>query len=233
MNLFSFIASALITLTPALCSAEILQNIEPLDTLGDIKLKYPNAALTRVKAAWVTEDQDFFKLTGQGFPGELFIAFSDGRPNLRKLAKVTKKRMEEQGPDASSLVLDMQEKFANESDDDALNVQWVRWAPPSPIPLERYKSKYGEPSKCDFTNDTMQPYCEWSTRGILVKLSDDRKLVFFVEASFTIAEQRAAYQKRGWDVPLELKEEVPSKKPTANVDGKKGSAAKSLPAATR
>lgn len=91
MNRYSFIASAFIALTPAFCSAEILQNIEPLDSLGDIKLKYPNAVLTRVKAAWVTEDQDFFKLTGQGFPGELFIAFNDSRPGFRKLVTATKK----------------------------------------------------------------------------------------------------------------------------------------------
>lgn len=117
--------------------------------------------------------------------------------------------------------------MANQSDDDALDVKWVRWVPASPIPLERYKSKYGESSKCDFSKVDMQPYCEWSQHGLFVNLSDDRKLVFSVEANFTLAEQRAAYRNRGFDLPNWLKEEPTSKKPTANPDGKKAGSTKS------
>jgi hypothetical protein len=73
----------------AVCSighAEILQGITPLDTLGDVKRKYPNAAIARVKAAWVTESEAFYSLSGPGFPGTLYIAFSDSRPFFKQMS---------------------------------------------------------------------------------------------------------------------------------------------------
>ncbi|MEI8305345.1 MAG: hypothetical protein WCG13_18870 [Burkholderiales bacterium] len=225
MRLATFALSAALTMLSAACDAEVLHNIEPLDTLGSIKKKYPNATLTRVKAAWVTEDQDFFRLEGSGFPGELMIAFRDGRAGFR--LEAARKREEAIAAGKSEAgARSVFEDFANESDDEALSVDWVRWVPSRPIPLERYKSKYGEPTKCDFTADSMAPFCQWMPRLLLVMLTDDKKLVLSVEAAFTKAERRAAWLKRHGFVPNFLKEEPTSQPPGKNAIEKKPPAAK-------
>lgn len=70
-------------LVMAASHAEILQGIEPLDTLGDIRKKFPNAQLQPIKAAWVKEDQAFYSLEGVGLPGKIRLAFDDSRPSWR------------------------------------------------------------------------------------------------------------------------------------------------------
>lgn len=178
-------------------SAEILHNMQPLDTLGDIRKKYPNATISRVKAAWVTEGQDFFQLKGVGFPGELMLAFSDNRPFFRKELETTQLAAQSGRP-VSDALLDIQKSAANATDDNALKISWVRWAPYDPLPLERFKAKYGAPTKCDFLDTDMTPYCQWAARGLSVRLSDDRKDVLFVEAQFTVNEYVAACLARGY-----------------------------------
>lgn len=205
------LAGVLLALAAACAHAEVLHGVEPLDTLGTIKKKYPNAKLTRIKAAWVTEDEDFFRLEGQGFPGTLYIAFSDGRPGWRRQSAEQQQNQVAQGASAPT-AQSFTEFLASESDDDALIVNWLRWVPDVPIPMERYKSKYGEPGKCDFKADSMQPYCEWAIRGLIVALSDDKKLVLSAEATYTKAEMRAAWRRRGTFMPDWLKEE-PSPEP--------------------
>lgn len=204
------VCAALLAASVAIASAEILQGVRPFDTLGDIKKMYPNATMKPVKAAWVTEDKGFYRLSGEGFPGELYVAFSDTRPFARSTAARVRKEAAEATPatEPDTRVLD---RIAQQSDDDALTVEWVRWVPASPIPFERYKSKYGEPAKCDFSADTMQPYCSWPSRELLVALTDDRKMVTNAEAQFTKAEQRAAYLARFGTVPDWLKEPAENK----------------------
>lgn len=208
---FVFFFSSLIS---ASCIAEVLHNIEPLDTLGDIKKKYPNATLTRVKAAWVTEDQDFFSLEGPGFPGSLKIAFWDNRPEFRRDAEAARLNRPADKPDSESAMERVSNYLADRPDDDALHVNWVRWVPTAPIPMSRYRAKYGEPSKCEFSEDTMEPYCLWGARALTVRLTDDQKQVLMIEAGFTSAERRAAYVKRGVEIPDGLKE-APKSSPRA------------------
>ncbi len=212
MKFFAYLTGVLLSIVAASSGAEILHGVEPLNTLGDIKKKFPNALVTRVRAAWVTENEDFYSLKGEGFPGVLYIAFQDERPTYRRrVADLKSLQVELSERQASEL--QFAEKIGNNSDDVALNVEWVRWVPSSPIPLERYKSKYGEPSKCDFKADTMAPYCTWQSRSLTVNLSDDKKLVLHAEAAFTVAEQRIAWKARFNFVPDYLAElpDVPSK----------------------
>jgi hypothetical protein len=205
----------LVLLFSGLLRAEELQGVQPTDTLGDIKKKFPNAQFTRVKAAWVTDEQDFFSMWGSGFPGTLYLAFTDGRPGLRK-------QLAEQPPpadgDASARqVREVVQGLANQSDDEALTINWVRWVPAQPIPLQRYKSKYGEPTKCDFSPDDMRPFCQWDKRALVVNLSDDQKFVLSAESSFTREEYRAAWLRTVGYLPDWLKDAAPAapnKKPT-------------------
>jgi hypothetical protein len=181
--------------------AEILHGVLPLTSLGEVRKQYPNANFTNVKAAWVTEAEAFYEMKGDGFPGKLMLAFTDSRPLFRVFAKAEC----EPEPKPSC---DLYKAFAGEADIDALNVNWVRWIPPAPIPISRYKSRYGEPSKIDYGLADMRPYAEWTSFGLIAHLSDDKQQVIFVDTTFTKAEKRRAYQLKGWILPDFLKEET-------------------------
>ncbi len=189
------------------CSAEILQGVFPLDDLKDIKLKYPNGQFQRINAAWVTPDQAFIQLSGRGFPGELFLAFFDERAKAKKYVA-------DKCVDTSTLPVDplcqLHKWVASRSDEDALTIDWVRWVPAQGIPFERYRSKYGEPTKVDFDNNTMIPFAYWDAAELRANLSDDKKLVLSVETAFTRSEIRQAWlRKHGW-VPDALKDPQPA-----------------------
>jgi hypothetical protein len=201
-HLLKCIVSAVVLLTCNLVSAEILHGVFPFDTLKVIKAKYPNARFERVNAAWVTENQAFFKMTGNGFPGTLFVAFGDARPSHKK-DFAEKCMFPAQTVDA---ICTVKKRLSEETDDDALSTSWVRWIPQAAIPLDRYKSKYGEPT-FEFAQDTMAPYASWKSVALLAGLSDDKKFVLAVETSFSRAELHAAWVREAGVVPNFLKDE--------------------------
>jgi hypothetical protein len=198
-----------------LAAAEELHGVQATDKLGEIRAKFPNAVFTRVKAAWVTSEEDFFSMTGKGFPGTLYLAFTDSRPKARK--RLSEEPETAEDDKSKQTMRALLQKWANESDDDALMVKWIRWVPPEPIPMQRYKAKYGEPTTCDFGISDMQPYCEWKSNALVASLSDDQKYVLRVESDFTKAELRAAWLRKAGFVPDHLKEEtedrLPEKRP--------------------
>ena len=211
MEVFRNIVLAAAVLSYGAAHSEILQGIAPLDTLGDVKHKYPNAVITAVKAAWVTEDQAFYSLSGQGFPGVIYIAFEDDRPGYRKQLAAPSAM----GAASEAAQVALLAPLANQSDDAALTVMWTRWVPEQPIPMARYKAKYGQPTKCDFQTATMQPYCSWESRSLMVNLSDDQLKVLTVEAHFTDAEQRLVWKTRYGFVPPWLTATEPAKAPSS------------------
>jgi hypothetical protein len=203
---------------------ELLHEVQPFDSLGDIKKKYPNAYFSRVKAAWVNENQDFFSMGGQGFPGTLYLAFTDRRPYWRAEIKKSENVDAEQHSALFGSILAAQEKrnkeiaekLATESDDDALLISWVRWVPREAIPMQRFKSKYGEPNKCDFSSTDMTPYCIWKNRNLIVNLSDDQKMVLTVESQFTKEEINKRLAEKGY-APLPSDEKIsPDTSPSVN-----------------
>ena len=212
-------------LVPAIASAEILHGVYFFDTLKAVKEKYPNGQFGRVKAAWVTEAEAFYQMTGTGFPGTLFVAFTDSRPaNKKYLAENCGEPISDDNAAGCKIV----RSIANENDDDALQVKWVRWAPAQPIPLERYRSKYGEPTKIDFENDTMTPYARWDTVALDARLSDDKKMVLYITTAFTRSETRAAWLRTVGFVPEFLKDEPTPKVPLEQKDKPKAPLKKTL-----
>ena len=171
--------------------AEILQNVYPYNTLGDIRARYPQAEFKRVAAAWVTEDQAFYSMQGAGFVGTLYLAFSDQRPQWKRRATATV------GVDFNALSLEDQVARNNawKPDDEALVIAWVRWIPPKPIPLSRLKARYGNPSKCDFDNSDFTPLCHWPARALVVQTTDDHQMATLLETGFTEDERRAELRK--------------------------------------
>lgn len=194
-------------------NAELLFGIGPLETLGDIRKRFPNATFKQVKAAWVKEDQGLYSMEGPGHPGKLVLAFSDGRPLWRELAASARSAVQAASePTQGDLDwASRSSELAHESDDVSLTISWVRWIPPAPIPLTRYKAKYGQPDKCGFSDADMSPYCEWTSRALLVELSDDQRNVIQAETAFTRAEMRAAHLRKYQRVPDYLKDEPASK----------------------
>ena len=201
-HLLKCIISAVVILTCTEGSAEILHGVFPYDTLKVIKAKYPNAQFERVNAVWVTEGEAFFKMTGKGFPGTLYVAFTDSRP-IHKRNFEEKCLFPAQTVDA---LCKINKKFSEQTDDDALSTQWVRWTPIAAIPLERYKGKYGEPT-FQFAQDTMAPTARWKSVELLANLSDDKKFVLSVETVFSRAELRAAWVRDTGVLPDFLKDE--------------------------
>jgi hypothetical protein len=162
--------------------AEILHGVVPYDSLGEIKKKFPNGKFVRVPAAWVAEGQDFWSMTGSGFSGILYFAFTDYRPLNRKAARDQCNPVQMQ---LAENVCQMIQKIAGQSDEDGLIVSWVRWVPPSPLPMDRYRLKYGEPTKFGLDENTMEPNATWEKAALTAQISDDKKSVFFVTTSFT------------------------------------------------
>jgi hypothetical protein len=186
----------------SVANAEIYQGIIASSTLGEIKKKFPNASITAVKAAWVTSSDGFYSMTGVGLPGLTYLAFSDSRPWFAKEIADQQRIIEDQQalPDSDNktkklksakALLEIYTPYANEGDDEALVINWIRWVPTAPIPIARYVAKFGAPTKTAFKDDTMQPYSTWIAKGLSVTLSDDQKFVINVEYSFTPAEQQA------------------------------------------
>ena len=182
--------------------AEIYQGIRPDSSLGDVKRMFPNALITKVNAAWVTESDGFYVMTGNGLAGQIYLAFSDHRPRYRERVSRLEQQIKElhERPqsdtdpaklEALNTVLGLTRKMAEEATDEALRIQWVRWVPVSPIPLTRYITKYGKPTKSGFTENEMRQYSAWPARGVSVSLSDDGKLVLATEFEFTDKETKA------------------------------------------
>lgn len=195
---------------PLQAHSEIYQGIQYLDTLGDIKAKFPNAIIENLNPAWATEYDALYSVRGTGLTGSIIIKFTDTRPYWRnEWDKIPPEKVDETDRGQSITF-----KFMNESDEEALTVEWVRWVPEQYIPLERYISKYGKPDKSGYSDDDMKPYKEWTSKGILVILSDDGKYVGRVDFAFTVAERRQAWKEKHGYIPDKLKEKKTQKAPT-------------------
>ena len=171
--------------------AEVFFGVTYEASLGDIKKLYPNAQYTKVTTAWLTENEAFFKVTGSGLGGELRIAFTDYRPGMRKLAQET----------TDQELAETYRKAASKSEDESLRVDWVRLIYTSPIPLEAFKKKYGQPTPCSH-DETFDLKCRWPAKAIVANMSKDGNFVHSADTSFTQQEKRDGYQKNwGWTPP--------------------------------
>lgn len=207
-----FIFSILII--PTLAYAEIYLNIRPFDSLGDVRNKFPGGVFEKIVPAWAKERDVLFKITGEGLSGSIIIKFYDWRPlsrkylqyyideqNLRKGEVVNNQESipsfikEYHDDQLESLIRSRQAELnKNEDDDKVLTVEWVRWSPDNPIPLQRFITKYGKPEKSGFDDSSMVPYKEWE-RGITVYLSDDGKMVLLIQYDFNNEEL-----SKEWDI---------------------------------
>ena len=171
--------------------AEIYKDFLPNDTLASIKVKYPNASFEPIKAAWVKENEAFVALKGVGISGTINLKFSNTDWLWKGFIKYNQDLIEK-NPTADNSELENKIKEVNAilnlPLDQRLSLDWLRWIPIQPIPFDRLVSKYGTPEKCDFGSEDFRPYCEWTSKGVNTNLSDDKKLVYSIEYTFTNSE---------------------------------------------
>lgn len=173
--------------------AEIYKGIGPFSSLGDVKAIFPHAEIGKLDAAWVQPGEALYEISGGGITGTIVIKFDDGRPNFRKLA----------ADETDSKMADFYKSLANDPDDKALTVSWVRWVPDTAIPLQRLLSKYGKPSESGF-NDEYRPYRKWESKGVHVILSENEKYVFRIDHYFTKDEIKQYWRDKHGFVPKYL-----------------------------
>lgn len=186
----------ILLLTSFNVSAEIYNDIRPLDKLGDVKAKFPNAKIKQMNPAWLQPNDALYEFTGEGLSGSIIIKFTDMRAGY-------KKQLEDQS--LSDSERELKTRLANRSDDDSYSIDWVRFLPASPFPIQRLLAKYGVPEKSDFSSDNYQPYRNWTKKGIVAYLTDNEKNVERVDFYFTDEEYRL-------DMLSRIKEITPAKK---------------------
>ena len=189
--------------------AEVYRGIGPLDSLSDLKEKFPAANFKKLSPAWAQEHDVLYEITGRGLSGTIIVKFLDSRPAWRK------KAAEVSDPEEKASY----ETLANQPDD-SISVEWVRWVPDQAVPLQRFVSKYGTPNEKGFADEDLQPYRQWTAKGLTAFLTDDEKLVSRVDFSFTIADECAAYKEQGW-IPPWLQDQCNPRKPGPKASGKK------------
>ena len=182
------------TVNSAALLAEIYRGIGPLDTLADVKGKFPGAKYERLQPAWAQPGDALYEVSGPGLGGVIIIKFQDPRPFFKRSLAT------QLSPEDRKIYEDL----AGRSEEVSLEVEWVRWLPADPIPLQRFTSKYGKPDANGYTDSELEPYREW-TRGIVAFLSSSELLVLRVDFVFTNAERRQAYQEKYGFVPDYLK----------------------------
>ena len=156
---------------------------------------YPNTIFDFVKAGWVQEKQTFMKLHGTGLPGETYLAFSyNDSLFTNRVLEIDQEVAATPDADHTEIlkIRDNFQKILDRSLDEKMTLDWVRWAPVAKIPLERLKSRYGKPEKCDFSLEYHTPFCEWTSKGVNAILTDDKKQVFAIEYNFTEKEKGLA-----------------------------------------
>lgn len=170
-------------------SAEVYKDFVPYITVAKMKSNYPNANFEVVKAAWVKENDLFFKVTGQGLSGTTYIA-TYKRPDseVKEAIENYKKKIEENQNGNNAVwqaMIEMEDEYLVAPLDEKYTIHWLRWVPDDPIPIERLISKFGKPDVYDFQEEDFQPYAQWLKRGLLTTLSDDKKRVFTIQYTFT------------------------------------------------
>lgn len=174
-----------IVITPATVAGETYRGIG-LDSLADLKAKFPGAQFRRMNPAWAQPSDVMYSITGAGMSGTIVVTFDDPRPLWRE-------RAEKESDDEHKKLL---RQLADESDDEAITVRWVRWIPQNPIPLARLIVKYGAPERSGFSDEDLEPYRTWAKKGVTAYLSDDEKHIIRIDFTFTLEELIAGYGKR-------------------------------------
>lgn len=209
-KLLLILSTSVITLFCNALQAEIYKDFVPFITLKQVKLNYPNANFEDAKPAWANEDEALFKMTGAGLTGTIVLKFSKlDKYWTKQLNEFEAKSLNENSESITYLINSYKTSLALPVDE-RLTLDWVRFVPYMQIPYERLISRYGKPEKCGSNTEDFTPYCSWESKGVLINLSDDKKLVANIEYTFTDEEM---FPKPQAEPKPSLKKKSPKTKP--------------------
>ena len=182
----------------SVAQAEVFYGIEYMDTLADVKRKYPGAVFSRVRPAWLQPDQACVEMSGSGVSNKIVIIFEDIRPFF-----LSRLNYGGDNPYENNL-----KKLLGQSDDDALTVAEVRLLYSPPIKIESFKRRYG-PNTCRETED-FRKLCDFPGRAITALLTPDEKSVFMALSWFTDKERAQILQRKEMAAREKLRREIPA-----------------------
>lgn len=191
MQLCRVLQFAALVLASGQSLAATMFELAPFQTVTDIRAKWPGATLTRVELAWVKDGEVSMKMRGQGLPGELLVLFNDWRPTFTKMIA----QNEADGVDPNLTVITARAEV-RKGNDDSLTLEWFRWIPPAPIPMDRVIRMYGKPSVCKPSPADFSPICRWVAEGISITQSNDEKSAVLFDFQFSKSERRDGWTKR-------------------------------------
>lgn len=173
--------------------AEVMFGIQYAATLGTIKEQYPNAVYTKLKPAWLQKDEAFILVDGTGMSGALRIAFTDSRPSWAVHSEENARAfLERTGSAVSEANIATYMRWARaqatRTDEDALEVNWVRWTPPAPVPLAKLVARYGKPVCAP--DETFETVCRWPSRALAASIDSAGKAAVKLDTDFTEDERK-------------------------------------------
>lgn len=177
-----------IAIAPLAAQADIasFQGIEAGENLDMLQKRLPNARFLLLPVAWVLPGDAFYEIGGDGLVGIVRVKFSDSAPLCRRAMENPKNTPELQ----ESL-----QRCVTRPHEQTLFVDWVRWIPPSPIPLPRLEARYGKAVCKDDAN--FQMACAWVKAGLTADMTSDGKAALQINRFFSDEETAAGIEERG------------------------------------
>jgi hypothetical protein len=169
-----------------ICHAEIFQNINYMETLGQIKTKFPNAKYEKVYPAWLEKYNSLISIEGPGLGVVITIVFFDQRIIIRD--EIDKQNLSQND------ITDRFKKVLKLEDDYALRVKNVRVIYTDLIPMSTFKKRYGAPAKCEH-NENFEFKCIWPKKNMLASMTNDGNSVEYAESWFTEKEKKIGIDK--------------------------------------
>ncbi len=189
-------------LTAANLPAEIYRDIRPYDTLAGVQRKFSGAKFELLHPAWAKKSDLLYSITGPGLNGMIVVKFTDNVEasvaSWEQMIAEFCPRTDPAGADDCSYFQEQlnEEKSAPSAEHEAkTQVDWVRWVPEKPIPVERLVTLYGQPDKSGIDEVSLEPYKEWE-RGISADVTDDGKSVELINYSFTREEKKKEWMTK-------------------------------------
>lgn len=178
--------------TPHAAHAETYAGIGVMDTFADVKRRFPGAAFEKLQPAWAQTGDVLYSISGEGMAGRTIVKFIDSRTvDWKSPLEESVRKSFPQG--AADEIVRSATHLGELAESQALVVEWVRWIPDRPIPLRRFLAKYGQPTKRDLADEDLQPYCDWTPRGVTAFLNDSADQVIRVDYTFTDKERDQAF----------------------------------------
>jgi hypothetical protein len=170
--------------------------IEPLDTLADVKAKWPNAQWQEVQKATEAEPFAMWTMAAGAWRGmgTLVVYFQDTRWQAKSMLQQTSESVEQ--PEWR--------QAAQATDDDALVIDSMTLVLQEAMPLKALVKQYGRYDATMPLDDGQGVYAVWHAKGMRAVVSDASQQVEQIDFVFTPEDIGNAYRRNGQEVPPDI-----------------------------